>query len=190
MTTILPRADKAALDALTELNANYAWPRLQESLFVNKYLPILTYNLVRPVEEHIKDIKTEIWVREVSTNPYYSVLVVDPQDQVLFWVPPILRTGSIFHQKSGMDSFNEVIANAANHESVMPGAGRFRLNAEVEARLKGNVNLSMDQKQWYLILAHYGILEKIVGLEGVVLPTIATAPLSSDEIIWGEVDEL
>src|SRR5574343_658986 len=139
MSTLTP-AEKAALDTLTEMNTNYEWPRLNESLFVNKYLPILTYNLTRPAEEHIK-VKTEIWVREVAKNPYHSVLVVDDSDQVLFWVPPILRTGGIFQQKSGMASFYEVAANAAKQNTSLAVAGKAQVVVSAERRLGVSVEL-------------------------------------------------
>jgi hypothetical protein len=185
-STLMP-SEAEALDRITEMNANFAFPKITESEFVNKYLPILTYNFTRPNEEHLK-VKTEIWVREVSRNPYYSVNVVSDIDHstILYWVPPVLRSGKVFRQTKHEDSFLEVMHTAWLKGKTIPKLKDIHLNYELESRLDGNVSLTEDQRQWYRILSYYRIFE--YGGESSVqdVPPVPTG----DVVIFGEVDEL
>lgn len=190
MTTseyLLP-LEQQALETLTTLNQYFKWPTIPESQFVSKYLPILTYNFTRPDSEHLK-VKTEIWVREVATNPFYTVNVVSDNDPstILFWVPPLLRSGAIFRQTAAKDSFLEVMRTADLKGKVMPRARDVHLLDALDQRLQSNVELTDDQRQWYYILAYYGVHE--FGGEALALDAPSTDTKKDDTITFGAVDD-
>ncbi len=175
MDSLMPE-EARALEALTKMNKNMEWPAIKESLFVNHYLPILTYNLTHAPAEHLQ-VKTEDWVRNVSKNPYWSVNVVSDNNPnvILFVVPPLLRAGPILNTGTGKHSFYEIMAHADQINKVLPGKGNVHLVYAVEQLLEGKNDLSEDQP--------YGF---DFPLEGEVVKVEE----QSDKIEWGQVDEM
>lgn len=151
--------EKAALEQLTLMEKEKRNPTITESLFVSKYLPILTYNLHR--EEGSKGkVNTLEWINDVAKSPFNRVDVVDNKNKVLFWIPAILKQGGVYNQNSAKDSVYQLIKDSELRSSVAPGFGDRFLKEGFDRKLNGvNSKGDEDQAQWEYILNRYDLLK-------------------------------
>lgn len=184
MSAPISTAEKTALVSIANMIKETKFPSISESLFVNKYLEILTYNYDR--EEPVEIRLDSLWVNEVSGNAYNPVNVhADGNpNEILFWIPPLLRQTGFVHRPANSASFAEEIATAKRMGEVLPQMQYRHITALADERII-EPDLTDDQQQWLGILRRYGKLPK-----GVATNTTADPLVSTSEVVYGEVREL
>lgn len=173
-----------AIRSLSEHLKHTARPAIPESLFVNKYLPILTYNLSR--ENAVEVRLGSLWIDEVAKHHHNRVDVHADGNpsEILFWVPSVLGQAPSLKTTASRRSFSEEVATANLQRKVIPAMGDNYLRNAAAERLP-DVDLSEDQQQWLMILKRYDMLPK-----GVSAPD--GSPVASSEAsppIYGEVND-
>lgn len=121
-------------------------PRLPESVFVGKYLPILA-----DTQSGKADISQ--WL-DVCGNGYRPVDVVRG-DQVLFRVPPILKRYPTPGMRRGL-SIGEIMAQAQAHSSLAPRLGANYLEQKLHEKVEHLTPEVQELAVWNDILRRYG----------------------------------
>lgn len=168
-----------AMDQLAKLTEQ-SIPRVKESLFKSRYLPILLAKGQK--------VDMQYWL-EVSNSPYQAVIVVDDRTgEELFKVPPILKSGDIFKNTTGKTSMYEVLSTAKKKEAILPRMGTVYLENEVNNRLNNTVNTNDEVKAWVEILKRYGIEINAMVNDGTIDSVIREE--EPDDFLTGDIKEL
>lgn len=182
MSAPINASEKEALRAISKMIKETVYPSIPESLFVNKYLEILTYNYDR--EDPVEIRLDSLWVKEVSGNAYNLVNVHADGNpsEILFWVPPLLRQTGFIKRPVNSPSFAEEIETANRMGEVLPRMRQQHIAKVADDRIE-SPDLTEDQQQWMGILRRYGKLPK--GVE-----SSATAGTNTKtEVVYGEARE-
>lgn len=121
-------------------------PRLPESVFVGKYLPILA-----DTQSGKADLSQ--WL-DVCGNGYRPVDVVRG-DEVLFRVPPILKRYPTTGMRRGM-SIGEIMAQAQAHSTLAPRLGANYLDQKLGEKVEHLSPELQELAVWNGILERYG----------------------------------
>lgn len=141
---MLDRDMLSVLDAV----ADYDRPKIQESLFVNKYLPYFSGKAG-------KDGAIAVWL-DVAGSPYAEVHVCNGTE-LLFTVPPLLNP-----DRRVLGSLNEInVSNALEqiqlHYNVAPALGENRMQEWIISRL-GSDLVGLDlARRWNEIFKRYNL---------------------------------
>ena len=163
MSNPINAVEKEALRQVSEMINTAATPSIPESLFVNKYLPILTYNTkLQPGER--EGHTSHIWIVEVSKHPHALVNVHKDgnPNEILFWVPPILRQLGLNKRPPGLPPLSDEVEKARLEGSVMPRMEHARMQQITEDYIK-NDDVTDDANQWNRILKRYGYTDEAEG---------------------------
>lgn len=166
------------MDALAELMKNDV-PKLPESLFVSKLLPILTNT-----EGH-QDIT--VW-HEIAGTTLRPIDVVDDRTkEVLFRVPAMARQIEAKVTGRGKHSAFHVLTVAKQKHEVLPALGDQHIRSTLVQAVTESPP-EMDQvRQWNDILVRYG---HPPVLDVPKTPEKESAVEESDTLFSGDYDEL
>ncbi len=130
--------------------------RVPEPAFIKFLLPILTNR---------KGNQSLVPWQEIAGNVMRAIDVIDPSGNVLFTVPPVLRT----YQEDSLDlkgmSLQDILITAERKSKFIPAQGKKHFDLFVLNNVKRNHALLADVKTWNSILARYGYAP-LIALEG------------------------
>lgn len=137
--------EREALETISQLAVEDV-PRVQESLFVARYLPILASTT--------PNTDLTPWL-EVVGNPYRSADVMNG-DRVLFRVPPLFRRMPTKIHHSGRESVSEIVETSKLHAAQHPRAGEIFLDKHLSSNITSMGLAHDDLKDWDAVLVRYG----------------------------------
>lgn len=141
-------------------------PRIDEKSFVEFFLP----GFISPTE----DINIEAWL-SIAGNPLAPVDVVDENGDVLYTIPPLLRSVS-FEESTKRTQFSEVIKTADALTEMAPNRGLAYFQESMNrATPKPKADVS-SAKVWNAICDRYNIPH----IFGVGTPTSESKSSSAD----------
>lgn len=153
---LLTEMDKSKTVVFDGLLNNVAFNSIPESLFVNYFLPCFLGN---PVSDN--------WVMEwisIAGTPMAEVNILrDGTNEILFIVPSILNTNSLFLHKEGGD-IGDIFTRYEQINSNIPGQGlNFLLQAlnSKNKELLNKISFNEVNQRWYNILLHYNMVNPV-----------------------------
>lgn len=157
-------------------------PRIPESVFVNRLLPILTNT------QEKQDLT--VWL-ELAGNFQRPIDVVKGPE-VLFRVPPLFRRLAAPRVQNSRNSVFEMVATAKQKSDQIPQLGERYLANRLADKVPKATFEKTDLDQWNAILARYGL--PAVGSATPATSANPTAPgvetKPSDGFLLDEYDEL
>lgn len=170
--------EREALDQIAQFADEV--PRIEESLFVARYLPILA--------SRTPNTDLTPWLQVVG-NPYRSCDVFK-DGQVLFRVPPIFRRIPTKLHRSGMESVLEIVETSKLHAAQHPRVGQHYLEQHLKSSIDSVDPEDEPMKQWNDILARYGYDKAPPDGAQSVAATVSEAPKESENLFDGGFEEL
>lgn len=141
---MLDRDMLGVLDAV----ADYDRPKIQESVFVNKYLPYFSGKAG-------KDGAIAVWL-DVAGSPYAEVHVCNGT-QLLFTVPPLLNPDRRVLGRLNEISLHAALEQVQLHYNVAPALGENRMHEWIISRL-GTDLIGLDlARRWNEIFKRYNL---------------------------------
>lgn len=148
---ITPYKQKLFLDSLKKMKEK---PKLKESMFRTKYLPIMLFTT-----ESEKNMLA--WITEVAGNPYLEVDVYKDgePDNILFTVPPVLDNSADISVADVIPPVDRATKSYKEYASINPRAAdailKDGLDNQINVIKKSNVERYAEQ--WKSILSYYNI---------------------------------
>lgn len=129
-------------------------PTLQESVFLQKYLRLFVYRPDNP----IADIPLGLWVSEVSGNALAEVDIINPKNEVLYTIPPLIDPNADLISGDTPTGFGEIIATAAAKSESHPVLGENYFSGYMDKVINANnpVNFKIARR-WNDIFARYDL---------------------------------
>lgn len=121
---------------------------LKESIFVNEILPLLMSDIDR-------EIVIGRWL-EICKSPYFSVDIVNEENEYLFTVPPLWARQSTRIDYDGRYSFYEIVSQTQMKSGVSPAKGDQFFNICSSYLIPKSQNKTDCAKMWEDILIKYG----------------------------------
>ncbi len=167
-----------ALESIAELGRHDV-PRIPETVFKNTLLPALS----APAGTRV-DLTS--WL-EIAGTPLRAIDVIGTDGEVLFRVPPLMRSLPTAHQEDV--NFYDMVHESLLQENVHPALGQRSLDSSLRRVATGATLLDVETaKQWNTIRHRYNLpLVPIPGETGSLMA--ATAPTAQVTSALGISDE-
>lgn len=138
-----------------------AHPKLQENVFIKRWLPLFT-DLTQEEKEKIQDVNSRrpmmLWVQEVAIKSTNPVDIFDGEEY-LYTVPPLHKDIVLpLADRNPNYDLTAEITTAARKAAILPGLGEEHLRERVTKQiLPAFVLDETAAKAWNVIFERYGL---------------------------------
>lgn len=124
---------------------------IPEMIFVHSFLPLFSGKALPDKEERLA-----AWYN-IASSPYHAVNVVASTGKIVAVVPPLLNREMKFPNAGNNINLGHVFETARQSATMSPKLAEGIINNAISERfMKSEENQSELEKQWIVLLTHYG----------------------------------